>query len=633
MSDAIKHECGFALIRLRKPLEYYRVNYGSWMYGINKLWLLMEKQHNRGQDGAGAVCLKMDLKPGKQYLQRYRSNKDSSIIDLFDMINKDITKAAEGNEERLSDPTWAKENVPFAGELYLGHLRYGTFGKNNIENVHPFLRSNNWKSRTLALAGNFNLTNVDELFEHLIELGQHPSEYSDTVSMLEKIGHFLDKEVERVFRQYKEAGIPNRDISKLVAENMDIKRVLNDACWRWDGGYAVSGITGTGDSFVLRDPWGIRPAFYYFDENVIVATSERPVLQTALNINIDQVFELKPGHALIARSDGRVSEELIIEPYIKRSCSFERIYFSRGTDRDIYLERKMLGRLLAPQVLEAIDYDIENTVISYIPNTAADSFYGLVDAINDYCNQLKKEKILALGPNPDEAELEKILKIKARFEKVAVKDVKMRTFISQDEGRKDLVSHVYDVTYGIVRDNIDTLVIVDDSIVRGTTLKESILRILDRLVPKKIVIVSSAPQIRYPDCYGIDMAKMNDFVAFHAAMDLLKERKMENVISEVWKISKEQQHLPKEEIVNYVKRIYEPFTAQEISDKVADLLRPKDLHADLKIIFNSIENLHTACPGHLGDWYFTGDYPTPGGNKVVNNAFLNFVEGKNERAY
>jgi len=633
MSEAIKHECGIAFVRLRKPLEYYKLKYGTWMYGINKLWLLMEKQHNRGQDGAGAVCLKMNIKPGKQYLHRYRSNTQSPIIDIFERINEDIRKLSGNNFERLSDSYWAKENVPFAGELYLGHLRYGTFGKNNIENVHPFLRTNNWKSRTLAIAGNFNLTNVDELFEHLIELGQHPSEYSDTVSMLEKIGHFLDKEVERVFRQFKEQGVPNREISEHVAGNLDMKRVLNDSCWRWDGGFAVCGIIGTGEAFVIRDPWGIRPVFYYFDEEIIVATSERPAIQTALNVPFQSVRELKPGHALISRNDDRISEELIIEPFIKKSCSFERIYFSRGTDRDIYLERKMLGRLLAPQVLEAINYDIKNTVFSYIPNTAADAFYGLVEAINDYCRNEKKQKIKDLGTNISDDKVDEIFDVKVRMEKIAVKDIKMRTFISQDEGRKDLVSHVYDVTYGIVNDNVDTLVIVDDSIVRGTTLKESILKILDRLSPKKIVIVSSAPQIRFPDCYGIDMSKFNDFVAFHAAITLLKERKMDSVINEVWRKSKEQSDNLKEDYVNYVKKIYEPFSQEEVSAKIVELLKPSDLKAGLEIIFNSIENLHTACPNHKGDWYFTGDYPTPGGNKVVSNAFLNYMEGKNNRAY
>ena len=633
MSDAIKHECGIAFIRLRKPLEYYKIKYGTWMYGINKLWLLMEKQHNRGQDGAGAVCLKMNLRPGKPYLHRYRSNSQSPIIDIFERINKDISTISDNNFSRMSDPHWAKENIPFAGELYMGHLRYGTFGKNNIENVHPFLRSNNWKSRTLALAGNFNLTNVDELFEHLIELGQHPSEYSDTVSMMEKIGHFLDKEVERVFRQFKEKGIPNREISEHVAANLDMKRVLNDSCWRWDGGFAVCGIIGTGDAFVIRDPWGIRPAFYYFDEEIIVVTSERPAIQTALNVPFDKIRELKPGYALISRNDDRISEELIIEPFVKRSCSFERIYFSRGTDRDIYLERKMLGRLLAPEVLKAINYDIDNTVFSYIPNTAADAFYGLIEAVIEFNENEKKRKVIEAGSSLTREKADEIFATKVRMEKIAVKDIKMRTFISQDEGRKDLVSHVYDVTYGIVRDHTDTLVIVDDSIVRGTTLKESILKILDRLSPKKIIIVSSAPQIRFPDCYGIDMAKFNDFVAFHAAMSLLKERKMDSVINEVWNKSKEQEENPKEEYVNYVKKLYEPFTQEEMSLKIAELLRPSDLKAELQIIFNSIENLHKACPAHLGDWYFTGDYPTPGGNKVVSNAFLNFMEGKHDRAY
>jgi len=633
MSDQIKHECGFAIIRLRKPLEYYHMKYGSWMYGINKLCLLMEKQHNRGQDGAGAVCLKLDLAPGKQYLHRYRSNATTPIIDIFEKINNDIALSSKSNPERLIDPFWAKENVAFAGELYLGHLRYGTFGKHDIETVHPVLRANNWKSRTLALAGNFNLTNVDELFQHLVELGQHPKEFSDTVTMLEKIGHFLDKEVERTFRRFKNQDITNQKISDYVADSLDIKRVLNDATWRWDGGYVVAGIIGTGDAFVLRDPSGIRPAFYYYDDEIIVAASERPVIQTALNIHIEKVKEIKPGHALIFNNTGRISEELIVEPYIKKSCSFERIYFSRGTDRDIYNERKNLGKLIAPKVLEAINHDIINTVFSYIPNTAVDAFTGLTEALYDYTINLKKTKLLALKNKPTPEEINEIMDFRPRVEKIAVKDVKMRTFISKDEDRKELVSHVYDVTYGIVKDHRDTLVIVDDSIVRGTTLKESILRILDRLLPKKIIIVSSAPQIRYPDCYGIDMTKLGDFIAFNATIALLKERKLDNIINEVYKKSKEQENYPKEEIVNYVRELYEPFEADEISKKISELLRPKDLNAELEIIYNSIENLHEACPNHIGDWYFTGNYPTPGGNKVVNNSFINYIEGKNKRAY
>ncbi|OFX29093.1 MAG: amidophosphoribosyltransferase [Bacteroidetes bacterium GWA2_32_17] len=633
MSDELKHECGVALLRLRKPLEYYKLKYGTWMWGINKLYLLMEKQHNRGQDGAGAACIKLDLQPGKKYIHRFRSNSQQSIQDVFSQIHSEFEKVELRNPNLLNDPHWAKENLPFAGELFLGHLRYGTFGKNNIENVHPVMRENNWKSRNLVAAGNFNLTNVNELFEHLKELGQHPKDYSDTVTVLEKIGHFLDKEVERVFEQKKYEGLSSVQISEYIAKNLNIKKILNEASWRWDGGFVVAGMVGHGDSFVMRDPWGIRPAFYYYNDEIAVVTSERPVIQTVFNVPIDKIKEVKHGYAVIIKKDNTITEEKIIEPYKKSSCSFERIYFSRGTDRDIYNERKELGRLIAPTILKSIDYDVENTVFSYIPNTAAVAFYGLTDAINKHYIKIKKEKIFALGNNITQEALEKFINLIPRIESLAVKDIKLRTFITQDAVRKDLVEHVYDVTYGIVRDFKDTLVIIDDSIVRGTTLKESILRMLDRLNPKKIIVVSSAPQIRYPDCYGIDMAKLNDFVAFQAAIELLKENGKQSVINEVYNISKAQQNKPKEEIVNYVKLIYKPFTAEEISEKITQLLKPKDIKADIKIIYNSIENLHKAIPNHTGDWYFTGDYPTPGGNMVVNNSFINYIEGRNQRAY
>ncbi len=633
MSDELKHECGVALLRLRKPLEYYKLKYGTWMWGINKLYLLMEKQHNRGQDGAGAACIKLDLPPGKKYIHRFRSNSQQSIQDVFSQIHSEFEKVELRNPDLLYDPHWAKENLPFAGELFLGHLRYGTFGKNNIENVHPVMRENNWKSRNLVAAGNFNLTNVKELFEHLKELGQHPKDYSDTVTILEKIGHFLDKEVERNFEQKKYEGLSNIQISEYIAKNLNIKKILNEASWRWDGGFVVAGMFGHGDSFVMRDPWGIRPAFYYCNEEIAVVTSERPVIQTVFNVPIDKINEVKPGYAVIIRNDNTITEEKIIEPYKKSSCSFERIYFSRGTDRDIYNERKELGRLIAPIILKSIDFDVENTVFSYIPNTAAVAFYGLTDAINKHYIKIKKEKIIALGNNVTIDELNKFINITPRIESLAVKDVKLRTFISQDAVRKDLVEHVYDVTYGIVRDFKDTLVIIDDSIVRGTTLKESILRMLDKLNPKKIIVVSSAPQIRYPDCYGIDMAKLGDFVAFQAAIELLKESGKQNVINEVYNKSKAQQGKQKEDIVNFVKLIYKPFTAEDISEKITQLLKPKDIRAELKIIYNSIENLHIAIPNHTGDWYFTGNYPTPGGNMVVNNSFINYIEGRNQRAY
>jgi len=633
MSDELKHECGIALLRLRKPLEYYKLKYGTWMWGINKLYLLMEKQHNRGQDGAGAACIKLDLQPGKKYIHRFRSNSQQSIQDVFSQIHIEFEKVELRNPNLLNDPHWAKENLPFAGELFLGHLRYGTFGKNNIENVHPVMRENNWKSRNLVVAGNFNLTNVNELFEHLKELGQHPKDYSDTVTVLEKIGHFLDKEVERVFEQKKYEGLSNVQISEYIVKNLNIKKILNEASWRWDGGFVVAGMVGHGDSFVMRDPWGIRPAFYYYNDEIAVVTSERPVIQTVFNAPIDKIKEVKPGYAVIIKNNNTITEEKIIEPYKKSSCSFERIYFSRGTDRDIYNERKELGRLIAPTILKSINYDVENTVFSYIPNTAAVAFYGLTDAINKHYIKIKKEKIFALGNNITQEALEKFINLIPRIESLAVKDIKLRTFITQDAVRKDLVEHVYDVTYGIVRDFKDTLVVIDDSIVRGTTLKESILRMLDRLNPKKIIVVSSAPQIRYPDCYGIDMAKLSDFVAFQAAIELLKENGKQSVINEVYNISKEQQNKPKEEIVNYIKLIYKPFTADEISEKITQLLKPKDIKADIKIIYNSIKNLRKAIPNHTGDWYFTGDYPTPGGNMVVNNSFINYIEGRNQRAY
>ncbi len=633
MSEALKHECGFALLRLRKPLEYYATHYGSWLFGLNKLYLLMEKQHNRGQDGAGVATIKLNPIPGKHYIDRIRSNKDQPLHDVFLQLNEILNAYKQQYQERINDPYWAKENIPFAGEILLGHLRYGTFGKNDIEYVHPVLRENNWKTRNLVLAGNFNLTNVNELFSHLLELGQHPKAYTDTVTILEKIGHFLDDEVERLFRKYKDQGLKNKEITDKIADEIDIRRILNNAAWRWDGGYVIAGMIGSGDAFAFRDPWGIRPAYYYYNDEIAVVTSERPVIQTVFNVKLEDIQELPHGHAFIVRRNNQVSVEKIIEPYKKKSCSFERIYFSRGTDRDIYKERKNLGRLIAPKVLEAIQFDIQNTIFSYIPNTAVDAFYGLMEYINNYCNERKKQKILENKENITEEWLNEFIYFTPRIEKLAVKDLKLRTFISQDEGRNDLVAHVYDVTYGIVNNNVDTLVIVDDSIVRGTTLKQSILRMLDRLNPKKIIIVSSAPQIRYPDGYGIDMAKLSDFVAFQAAIELLKETHQEHIIDHVYKKCKEQQHYAKEDIVNYVKLIYKPFTVDQISQKIAELIRPPDMKADLQIIFNSIENLHAACPDNTGDWYFTGDYPTPGGNRVVNNSFINYIEGINSRAY
>jgi amidophosphoribosyltransferase len=632
MSDQIKHECGIALIRLLKPLEYYQVKYGSWRYGLHKLYLLMEKQHNRGQDGAGLASVKFDLEPGKRYIDRERSNSATPIRDVFDAINRNFKKY-EGRPEAINDPAWAKEHLPFAGELYLGHLRYGTFGSNSIDYVHPVMRDNNWKSRTLVMAGNFNMTNVDELFKKLVSLGQHPKDYSDTVTVLEKIGHFLDEENQQLFRQYKNEGVPNIEISKLIAENLSIKKLLQASTKDFDGGYAMAGLIGHGDAFVCRDPWGIRPAFYYSDEEIVVVASERPVIQTVMNVAVDQVKEIKPGYALIVKHNGQVTHDEIRVPQVRRSCSFERIYFSRGTDRDIYLERKKLGELLTPAILRAVNFDYANTVFSFIPNTAETAFYGMVKGVEDHMKREKKRLILEKGSSLTEKDIDEIINIRARVEKIAVKDIKLRTFIAQDKGREDLVGHVYDVTYGIVREGIDNLVVIDDSIVRGTTLKESILKILDRLNPATIVVVSSSPQIRYPDCYGIDMAKLGDFVAFRAAIDLLKETGQEGVINNVYKKCKEQQNLPKEEIVNYVKDIYRPFTDDQISEKIAQILTPKGIKAKVRVVFQSIDNLHKACPNDLGDWYFTGNYPTPGGNRVVNTSFINYIEGRNQRAY
>jgi amidophosphoribosyltransferase len=632
MSDELKHECGIALIRLLKPLEFYQLKYGTWTYGLQKLYLLMEKQHNRGQDGAGVASIKFDIKPGTRYIDRVRSNSSSSIRDVFDSINAGL-EGNQKNPDQFKDPHWAKNNVPFAADLYIGHLRYGTFGNNSLDYVHPVMRENNWKSRTLVLAGNFNMTNVDELFQRLIDLGQHPKDYSDTVTVLEKLGHFIDEENQQLFRQYKNEGFSNTKISDLIAENLSLRKVLQEATKDFDGGYALAGMLGHGDAFVCRDPWGIRPAFYYANDEIVVAASERPVIQTVMNISTDEVKEVKPGFALTIKNSGEVNMEEIRVPQQRRSCSFERIYFSRGTDRDIYRERIKLGELLTPVILDKIDHDLENTVFSFIPNTAETAFYGMVRGVEDYMLKEKTRIIKEKNGSLSTTDIEQIIGTRPRVEKIAVKDVKLRTFISQDKGRDDLVGHVYDVTYGAIHEGKDNLVVIDDSIVRGTTLKESILRILDRLNPKMVVVVSSSPQIRYPDCYGIDMAKLSDFVAFRAAIDLLKETGQETVINGVYKNCKAQQNLPKEEMVNFVKDIYRPFTPEQISDKISQLLTPKGMRAKVKIVFQTIENLHEACPNDKGDWYFTGNYPTPGGNKVVTNSFINFIEGRNQRAY
>ena len=633
MSDAIQHECGIALLRLKKPLQYYLDTYGTPFYGINKLHLLMEKQHNRGQDGAGIANIKLDMAPGERYISRYRSIDSKPIQDIFDHVNQRFREIGEENPSYLKDVNYLKKHAGFTGELFLGHLRYGTFGRNSIESCHPFLRQNNWITRNLVVAGNFNLTNVDELFSVLIEIGQHPKEKSDTVTVLEKIGHFLDVENEELYAKLKQSDISNQQVYNLIAEGIDIEKILKKASEDWDGGYAMAGLFGHGDAFVLRDPSGIRPAYWYEDDEICVVTSERPVIQTAFNIKDEDVKELAPGHALIIRKNSEVSEVEINEPLEPKKCSFERIYFSRGNDREIYEERKMLGKNVVPQVMEAIDGDLDNSVFSFIPNTAEVSFYGMIKGLEDQLNDRKYKAILAEGSKLSEERLKEIIYQRARIEKIAIKDAKLRTFITQDDSRDDLVAHVYDITYGSVKRGKDNLVVIDDSIVRGTTLKQSILKILDRLNPKKIVVVSSAPQIRYPDCYGIDMAKMGDFIAFEAAIQLLKDRGMEDRIQQVYHRCLSQINLPKENIVNHVKDIYSPFTDQEVSDKIAVLLTPTSINAEVKIVYQTVENLHRSCPQNLGDWYFTGNYPTAGGNKVVNRAFINWVEGKNERAY
>ena len=633
MSDAIKHECGIALLRLKKPLDYYIDKYGTAFYGLNKMYLLMEKQHNRGQDGAGLANIKLDMKPGERYISRSRSIDQKPLQEIFSKINKRFEEIEEKDPEKLRDSEYLKRNAGFTGELFLGHLRYGTFGKNSIESCHPFLRQNNWMTRNLVVAGNFNLTNVDELFDVLLNIGQHPKEKSDTVTVLEKIGHFLDVENEDLFEKYKSQGYNNKEITSKIVEQLDIEGILKKSSEDWDGGYAMSGLFGHGDAFVLRDPAGIRPAFWYEDDEVCVVTSERPVIQTAFDLRKESVKELKPGHALIIKKSGDVSEVQINEPTERSACSFERIYFSRGNDHDIYNERKKLGQLLIPQIIEGINNELDNSVFSFIPNTAEMSFYGMMKGLEDYLNEEKMVAIKNLGADATDEDLKTILSRKTRFEKIAIKDAKLRTFITQDESRDDMVAHVYDITYGTVERNKDNLIIIDDSIVRGTTLKQSILKILDRLEPKKIVIVSSAPQIRYPDCYGIDMAKMGDFIAFEAAIELLKEKGKQYIIDEVYKKCKEQEIRPKEQIKNYVKEIYAPFTAEEVSGKISELLTPVNMKAEVEIVYQTIENLHEACPNNKGDWYFTGNYPTPGGNKVVNKAFMNYIEGSQDRAY
>lgn len=633
MSDQIKHECGIAFIRLLKPLSYYQEKYGTALFGLNKLYLLMEKQHNRGQDGAGIATIKLDVKPGHRYISRYRSMAQNAVADIFGYVQNKFVNIQNEKPELMKDAEWLKANVSFIGEVLLGHLRYGTHGQNSIENCHPFLRQNNWMTRNLVIAGNFNMTNVDELLEQLYELGQHPKEQADTVTVLEKIGHFLDDENQDLFDAYKKEGLDNVAITHRISEGLNIANILRRSAKTWDGGYAISGIVGNGDAFILRDPAGIRPAFYYADDEIVVAASERPAIQTAFNIPFRDVQEIKPGHALIVKKNGKVTEEMIREPLEKRACSFERIYFSRGSDADIYKERKRLGELLCPQILNTVNYDFKNTVFSFIPNTAEVSFYGMVEGLHKHIRQVQKDTLLGKQGQVNDVELDELLSMSPRVEKLAIKDVKLRTFITQDADRNDMVAHVYDTTYGVIKNDADTLVAIDDSIVRGTTLKQSIIKIIDRLHPVKIIIVSSAPQIRYPDCYGIDMSKMGEFVAFEAAIQLLRERGMEHIIDEVYEKCKASLLLPKEEIVNHVKEIYEPFSQEEISAQITKIITPEGINAKVEVIYQTLDNLHIACPGHTGDWYFSGNYPTPGGNKVVNKAFVNWKEGSNKRAY
>ena len=633
MSEQIKHECGIAFIRLLKPLSFYQEKYGTALYGLNKLYLLMEKQHNRGQDGAGIATIKLDVKPGHRYISRYRSMAQNAVADIFGYVQNKFLTIQEETPELMQDTEWLKANVSFLGEVLLGHLRYGTHGKNSIENCHPFLRQNNWMTRNLVLAGNFNMTNVDELLEQLYELGQHPKEQADTVTVLEKIGHFLDDENQELFDAYKKEGFDNVDITRKISDALNIAHILRRSAKTWDGGYAISGIVGNGDAFVLRDPAGIRPAFYYADDEIVVAASERPAIQTAFNIHFNDVKEIEPGHALIVKKSGEVTQEVFREPEEKRACSFERIYFSRGSDAEIYKERKHLGQLLCKQILDAVQGDLKNTVFSFIPNTAEVSFYGMVEGLHSHIRTLQKDALLHRKDQLTDEQLDDLLSLTPRVEKLAIKDVKLRTFITQDADRGDMVAHVYDTTYGLIKNNTDTLVAIDDSIVRGTTLKQSIIKIIDRLHPKKIIIVSSAPQIRYPDCYGIDMSKMGEFVAFEAAIQLLKERGMEHIIEDVYTKCKASLLLPKEQITNHVKDIYRPFKQEEISAQITKIITPAETVAEVQVIYQTLDNLHVACPEHKGDWYFSGNYPTPGGNRVVNKAFVNWKEGNNQRAY
>ena len=632
MSDALKHECGIAMVRLLKPLAFYKKKYGTAFYGVNKMYLMMEKQHNRGQDGAGFASIKLDPTAGERYISRVRSNKSQPIQDIFAQINNRINAEFEKNPGIKDDVAAQKKEIPYIGELMLGHVRYGTFGGNSVETVHPFLRQNNWMHRNLIIAGNFNMTNTTELFQNLIDLGMHPKEKADTITILENIGHFLDQGVAKLYKKAKKKGLSKMEASAHIIENLNIEKILKKSAKNWDGGYAMAGLLGHGDAFVLRDPAGIRPAYYYKDDEVVVVASERPVIQTVFNVAFDDVKEIDPGNALILKKDGGMSISEILTPLTRKSCSFERIYFSRGSDAEIYQERKELGRLIMPKVLSAIDHDTENSVFSFIPNTAETSFYGMLDAAQNELNKQKNAAILKEGNNLTPERLSEIQAHKIRTEKIAIKDVKLRTFITDDSSRDDLVAHVYDVTYGVVKAT-DNLVIIDDSIVRGTTLKKSILRMLDRLKPKQIVVVSSAPQIRYPDCYGIDMARLEKLVAFNAAIELHKDNGTDAIIEEIYHKCKKQLELADAAVINHVKDLYAPFTDEQISEKIAEIISEEGITTKVKLIFQSVDDLHKACPKNLGDWYFTGDYPTSGGNRVVNRAYVNFFEGNPERAY
>ena len=627
MTEVIKHECGIAMVRLLKPLAYYQQKYDSYMYGLNKLYLLMEKQHNRGQEGAGLACVKLHAQPAEEFIYRERAMGTGAIQEIFGNVRNQI----QNTPHDPADAEWAALHLPFAGEVYMGHLRYSTTGRSGLSYVHPFLRRGNWRSRNLLLCGNFNMTNVDEIFGSIVAQGQHPRSYADTFVLLEQLGHALDRENQRLYDRYKQEGLGDIEITEAIENNLNIAEILKKPSRIWDGGYVICGMTGSGDMFSFRDPRGIRPAFYYADDEIVVVASERPVIQTAMNVQVEQVRELQPGECLVVNRRGEMHIEQILQPLNYSACSFERIYFSRGSDVDIYRERKELGRYLAPQILKSINYDLEHTVFSFIPNTAEVAWYGMLEGLDSYLSEQKLARIRQAGEHLTDEELRQILSLKVRSEKVAIKDIKLRTFIAEGDTRDDLAAHVYDITYGTVAPGVDNLVVIDDSIVRGTTLRQSIIKILDRLHPKKIIIVSSSPQVRFPDCYGIDMSRMGEFIAFKAAMELLKERGMQSVIDEVYRKSKAQQNLPKEEVVNYVKEIYAPFTQEEVSQKIAQMLTSDDITAQVEIIYQTLEGLHQAIPGHPGDWYFSGNYPTPGGNRLVNNAFVNFMEGADSK--